>query len=53
MRASTWRRAQMGDPLDPAYRIGSLVSKSHFDKVRAYIEQAGAEKSDVCHGSGP
>lgn len=42
----------MGDPLDPAYRIGSLVSKSHFDKVRAYIEQAGAEKLRVAFGGG-
>lgn len=46
------REWKMGDPLDPEHRIGSLVSKSHFDKVRAYIEQAGAEKLRVAFGGG-
>lgn len=29
---------KMGDPLDPAHRVGSMVSKAHFEKVRSYIE---------------
>lgn len=41
---------QMGDPLDPQYQLGSLVSQAHFDKVRSYIEQAHAEKLTVVHG---
>lgn len=43
---------QMGDPLDPEYRIGSLVSEAHFRKVRSYIEQAGAENLRVVFGGG-
>lgn len=41
---------QMGDPLDPQYQLGSLVSQAHFDKVRSYIEQAHTEKLAVVHG---
>jgi gamma-glutamyl-gamma-aminobutyraldehyde dehydrogenase len=29
----------MGDPLDPANRVGALVSKAHFDKVCSYLEK--------------
>ncbi len=27
----------VGDPLDPETRLGALVSKAHFDKVRSYL----------------
>lgn len=40
----------MGNPLDPEHRLGSLVSKSHFDKVRSYLDQAAAEKLRVVFG---
>lgn len=30
----------VGDPLDPATRVGALVSKAHFDKVCSYLEKA-------------
>ncbi|WP_341644343.1 aldehyde dehydrogenase [Thauera sp. SDU_THAU2] len=43
---------KMGDPLDPEHRLGSLVSKSHFDKVRSYLDQAAAEKLRVVFGGG-
>lgn len=43
---------KMGDPLDPAHRIGSMVSEAHFRKVRSYIEQAGAENLRVAFGGG-
>jgi gamma-glutamyl-gamma-aminobutyraldehyde dehydrogenase len=46
------REWKMGNPLDPEYRIGSLVSESHFQKVRSYIEQAGAENLHVAFGGG-
>jgi len=31
------REWPMGDPLDPANRVGALVSKAHFDKVKSYL----------------
>lgn len=33
------REWPMGDPLDPANRVGALVSKAHFDKVCSYLEK--------------
>lgn len=43
---------KMGDPLDPDNKLGALVSKSHFEKVKSYIEQAKADKLKiVCGGS--
>ena len=36
------REWTMGDPLDPANRIGALVSKAHFDKVSSYLTLADA-----------
>lgn len=35
------REWNVGDPLDPSVRVGALVSKTHFDKVCGYLEQAG------------
>ncbi|MFC3076022.1 aldehyde dehydrogenase [Shinella pollutisoli] len=33
------REWPMGDPLNPENRVGALVSKAHFDKVRSYLEK--------------
>ncbi len=33
----------VGDPLDPANRVGPLVSKAYFQKVGAYLEATRAE----------
>lgn len=44
------REWKMGDPLDPENRLGAMVSKAHFEKVRSYIEQANAEKLSVAFG---
>lgn len=41
-----------GNPLDPEHRLGSLVSTSHFEKVRSYLEQAASEKLRVAFGGG-
>ncbi len=41
---------KMGNPLDPDNRLGAMVSKAHFEKVRSYIEQAAAEKLQVVYG---
>ncbi|OOY05955.1 aldehyde dehydrogenase [Thioclava sp. F28-4] len=35
--AKAWN---VGDPLDPATRLGALVSPAHYDKVCSYLEQA-------------
>lgn len=43
---------KMGNPLDPDHKLGSLVSRSHFEKVKSYIEQAKAEQRNiVCGGN--
>jgi gamma-glutamyl-gamma-aminobutyraldehyde dehydrogenase len=41
---------KMGDPLDPENRVGSLVSPEHFEKVKAYLDQAITEELSVVHG---
>jgi gamma-glutamyl-gamma-aminobutyraldehyde dehydrogenase len=41
---------KMGAPLDPENRLGSMVSKSHFEKVNSYLVQAGTEKLRVVFG---
>lgn len=44
------REWRMGDPLDPANRVGALVSTAHFDKVKSYLDQAGAAALPVLFG---
>jgi gamma-glutamyl-gamma-aminobutyraldehyde dehydrogenase len=44
------REWKMGDPLDPENRVGSLVSKAHFEKVKSYLDQVKAEKLTVAFG---
>jgi 4-(gamma-glutamylamino)butanal dehydrogenase len=44
------REWKLGDPLDPENRLGSMISRSHFEKVRSYIEQAAVEKLPVVFG---
>ncbi|WP_170447856.1 aldehyde dehydrogenase [Ruegeria arenilitoris] len=34
------RQWTVGDPLDPATRLGALVSKDHFNKVCGYLDKA-------------
>ncbi|MEM9967250.1 MAG: aldehyde dehydrogenase [Pseudomonadota bacterium] len=34
------REWPLGDPLDPATRLGAMVSKAHFEKVAGYLSQA-------------
>lgn len=41
---------QLGDPLDPEHRLGSMVSKAHFDKVRSYLEHASEQQLKVVTG---
>ena len=44
------REWKMGDPLDPDNRLGAMVSKAHFEKVRSYIAQAAAENLSIVQG---
>ncbi|NQD59591.1 aldehyde dehydrogenase family protein, partial [Pseudomonas sp. CM25] len=41
---------KLGDPLDPDNRLGAMVSKSHFEKVKSYLEYAAEHKLDVVQG---
>ncbi|MBP7148555.1 MAG: aldehyde dehydrogenase [Acidobacteria bacterium] len=48
------RRLIVGNPLDPATDQGALVSRTHLDKVRSYIQLARAEGGHVlCGGDRP
>ncbi|MBY5313662.1 aldehyde dehydrogenase family protein [Rhizobium leguminosarum] len=44
------REWRTGDPLDPDNRIGALVSKSHFEKVKSFLDDAKTEKLTIAHG---
>ncbi|MGO8141136.1 aldehyde dehydrogenase family protein, partial [Rhizobium leguminosarum] len=44
---SEWRT---GDPLDPDNRIGALVSKNNFEKVKSFLDDAKTEKLTIAHG---
>ncbi|SDI71070.1 gamma-glutamyl-gamma-aminobutyraldehyde dehydrogenase [Pseudomonas flavescens] len=41
---------KLGDPLDPANRLGAMVSKAHFEKVRSYLEYAVEHQLKVVEG---
>ncbi|QXI25617.1 aldehyde dehydrogenase [Pseudomonas vanderleydeniana] len=41
---------KLGDPLDPDNRLGAMVSKTHFDKVRSYLEHAAEQNLKVALG---
>jgi gamma-glutamyl-gamma-aminobutyraldehyde dehydrogenase len=44
------REWRMGDPLDPSNRVGALVSRDHFEKVKSFIDQISVEKLDLIQG---
>lgn len=41
---------KMGDPMDPENRLGSMISKAHFEKVRSYLDVAREESLSVLVG---
>ena len=41
---------KLGDPLDPENRLGAMVSKAHFEKVRSYLEYAAEQQLNVVQG---
>ncbi|GCA49424.1 aldehyde dehydrogenase PuuC [Sinorhizobium sp. KGO-5] len=44
------REWKTGDPLDPENRIGALVSKNHFEKVKSFLDDVKSEKLALAHG---
>jgi acyl-CoA reductase-like NAD-dependent aldehyde dehydrogenase len=46
-------RLKVGDPLDPATQMGSLISPAHRDKVHAFVEGAREESAEVVTGGTP
>jgi gamma-glutamyl-gamma-aminobutyraldehyde dehydrogenase len=40
----------LGDPLDPANRLGAIVSKEQFDKIMGYIGKGKAEGAKIIAG---
>ena len=43
-------RMRVGDPLDPATQVGSLISDAHMQKVLGYIEQGRQEGAKLLAG---
>lgn len=41
---------KLGDPMDPDNRLGAMVSKSHFEKVKSYLEYAAEQKLSIVQG---
>jgi len=41
---------KLGDPLDPDNRLGAMVSKSHFEKVKSYLDYAVEQKLSIVQG---
>jgi gamma-glutamyl-gamma-aminobutyraldehyde dehydrogenase len=44
------REWKTGDPLDPENRIGALVSKSHYEKVKSFLDDVKTEKLSIAFG---
>jgi gamma-glutamyl-gamma-aminobutyraldehyde dehydrogenase len=42
----------VGDPMDPATRIGPMIERPHLDKVLGFIERGRAEGARVAAGGG-
>jgi len=47
------RKLRTGDPLQEETQIGSLISHSHRDRVRGYIDLGVEEGAEVLCGGGP
>ena len=46
------RRSRLGDPLDPATELGSMVSAEHQARVLGYIDRGKQEGARVAHDGG-
>jgi aldehyde dehydrogenase (NAD+)/betaine-aldehyde dehydrogenase len=43
-------RVVVGDPLDPATQVGSLISTAHREKVHGFVESAREEQAEITAG---
>ena len=41
---------KLGDPMDPDNRLGAMVSKAHFEKVKSYLDYATEQKLSIVQG---
>lgn len=46
-KMATWTQ---GDPLNPANRLGTMISDAHFRKVKEYLDIARQEGLSILHG---
>jgi acyl-CoA reductase-like NAD-dependent aldehyde dehydrogenase len=46
-------RITVGDPLDPATQVGSLISQAHRERVHGYVEAARADGGEITTGGEP
>ena len=46
------KKIRIGDPKSEDTELGSVISKEHFDKVKAYFEKGVNEGGQVLHGGG-
>jgi acyl-CoA reductase-like NAD-dependent aldehyde dehydrogenase len=44
------QKLKVGDPLDPATHMGSLISPAHLDRVHSYVEIGKSEGAEVLTG---
>jgi betaine-aldehyde dehydrogenase len=52
--AEATRRLRVGDPLDPATQVASLISRGHRERVAGYVEVGREEGARlVCGGDAP
>lgn len=43
----------VGDPRDPATRVGPLITQEHFDRVAGFVERAKAAGAEAIWGGSP
>ncbi|MFC3069647.1 aldehyde dehydrogenase [Phenylobacterium soli] len=43
----------VGDPRDPATRVGPLITREHFDRVAGFVERAKAAGAEALWGGSP
>jgi acyl-CoA reductase-like NAD-dependent aldehyde dehydrogenase len=51
--AAMAQQIRVGDPLDAETQMGSLISRTHRDKVHAFVEAGRAEGGEVLTGGEP
>jgi len=44
------KELKVGDPFDPDTKIGALISKDHYERVKSYVELAKEEGGTVLYG---